>query len=149
MGARRNEWELRADIVEVCRRMHARGYVSAMDGNVSARMGGGRLLATPAGKAKGFLAPEDLVVVDLQGQPVRSGGRPSSEIKLHVAAYRARPDVSAVVHAHPPAAVAHSIAGISLAECILPETVLTLGSAITAHYIHYLRTGLALFRWIQ
>ncbi len=134
MRERRSEWELRADIVEVCRRMYQRGYVSAMDGNVSARLGPDRLLATPAGAAKGYLKAEELVVIDGLGRPVAGRGKPSSEIKVHLAAYRVRPEVGAVVHAHPPATVAHSIAGISLAQCIVPESVLTLGAIASAAY---------------
>jgi L-fuculose-phosphate aldolase len=115
---------LRADIAEVGRRLYARGLVGAADGNVSARRGD-RLLVTPAGVCKGFLTPEQIAVTDLDGRPV--DGQPSTEIAMHVAVYRRRPDVTAVVHAHPPTATGFAVAGVPLDEPYLAETVATLG----------------------
>jgi L-fuculose-phosphate aldolase len=132
------EYELRQEMVRIGRLMWERGYVAAADGNLSARLGSDRLLATPSGLSKGFLSAEDLVVITLDGKPVPSyrgrGQKPSSEILMHLEAYHRRPDVNAVVHAHPPTAVAFSIAGVTLARCILPEVVVTLGGIPTAEY---------------
>ncbi len=128
------ERELRALMVEVGRWMWQRGHVAGTDGNLSARLPDGRVVATPAGVAKGRLQADDLVVTDLAGRVVSGSGIPSSELKLHLAVYRARPDVGAVVHAHPKAAVAHSLAGVSLAQAIIPETVVTLGTIAAARY---------------
>ena len=132
------EYELRQEMVRIGRLIWERGYVAAADGNLSARLGPDRLLATPSGLSKGFLSAEDLVVIGLDGEPVPSyrgrGYKPSSEILMHLEAYRRRPDVNAVVHAHPPAATAFSIAGVTLARCILPEVVVTLGEIPTADY---------------
>jgi L-fuculose-phosphate aldolase len=115
--------------------MAAGGYVVATDGNVSARLEGGRLLVTPSGVPKGELAPADFVVADAKGRPLDAGGPPvSSEIRLHVAAYQERPDIGVVCHAHPPTAVAFSLAGIEIASCILPEIVLAVGNVATAPY---------------
>jgi L-fuculose-phosphate aldolase len=118
--------------------MWERGYVAAADGNLSARLGPDRLLTTPSGMSKGFLSAQDLVVIRLDGEPVPSyrgrGQKPSSEILMHLEVYRQRLDVGAVVHAHPPAATAFSIAGVTLARCILPEVVVTLGGIPTAEY---------------
>lgn len=115
--------------------MHARGYIVASDGNVSVRVGEGRLLVTPSGARKGFMSPEELVVCDLDGRPVRGElHRPSAEIAMHVAVYGERPDVGAVVHAHPPCAVAHTIAGLSLAAPLMPETLCALGEIVMLRY---------------
>jgi len=120
--------------------MWQKGYVAATDGNVSARLGKDRFLCTPSGFSKGLLRPEQLVVVDWEANPVGPAYGaaqellPSSEMLTHLEAYRLRPDVQAVVHAHPPTAVALSIAGISLARCLLPEVVLAFCMIPTAEY---------------
>lgn len=118
----------------MCRRMYERGYIAALDGNVSVRLSERRILATPAGAAKGELDPADLVVTDPEGRVLGGSGRPSTELRVHLAAYRLRPDVHAVVHAHPPAAVAHSLAGVSLTPTVIPETVYTLGTIAATDY---------------
>ncbi len=132
------EHELRQEMVRIGRLMWERGHVAATDGNLSARLGTERLLVTATGHSKGFLSVDDLVVIDLEGEPVASyrgrGQRPSSEILMHLEVYRQRPDVQAVVHAHPPVATAFSIAGVSLARCVLPEVIVMLGSIPTAEY---------------
>ncbi len=137
---RQQEAALREEVVRVCRLMWEKGFVAASDGNVSVRLGDEHLLTTPSGVSKGFLAPSDAVLIDMEGTPVRSVGHaarqatPSSEILLHLEVYRQRPDVQAVVHAHPPLAIAFTIAGISLAQCVLPEVVVNLGSIPTTAY---------------
>jgi L-fuculose-phosphate aldolase len=137
---RKTESDHRADIVEVCRRIYARGYAAASDGNVSVRLGPDRVLTTPSGLSKGYLTPDQLIAIDLESRrlpPFTTANRdlkPSSEIKMHLEAYRQRPDISAVVHAHPPVATACTLAGVSLARCILPEVVLTLVAIPTADY---------------
>ena len=127
------EAEARVAVAEISRRMYARGLIAAADGNVSVRLGKGRLLVTPSGLSKGFLQPGDLVVTDLAGRPV-GAGKPSSEIKMHVFVYARRPDVEAVVHGHPPIATALALAGVSLAQCVLSESCLVLGAVPTARY---------------
>jgi L-fuculose-phosphate aldolase len=139
-GKRITEHELRREMVRVGRLMWERGYVAATDGNLSARLGSDRLLVTPSGLSKGFLSAEELVVMRLNEEtsPHASyrgrGQRPSSEILMHLEVYRLRPDVRAVVHAHPPLSIAFSIAGVSLARCVLPEVIVTLGGIPTAEY---------------
>jgi L-fuculose-phosphate aldolase len=137
-GKRLSEHEMRQEMVRVGRLMWERGYVAATDGNLSARLGGDRLLVTASGLSKGFLSSDNLVVIDLDGDPVSSyrgrGLRPSSEISMHLEVYRQRPDVGAVVHAHPPLATAFSIAGVSLARCVIPEVIVTMGAIPTAEY---------------
>lgn len=132
------EHELRQEMVRVGRLMWERGYLAATDGNLSARLGSGRLLVTPSGLSKGFLSENDLLTIGLDGSPVPSyrgqGQRPSSEILMHLEVYRQRPDVGAAIHAHPPLATACSIAGVSLARCIIPEVIVSLGGIPTAKY---------------
>ena len=117
---------LRREIVAVGRRLYERGLIGGSEGNVSTRLAGGRILATPAGIPKGFLTPESLVVTDLAGRPL-AGGRASSELRMHLRIYALRDDVEAVVHAHPPTATGFAIAGRPLDECVVPEVIATLG----------------------
>jgi len=130
----KSEWEHRQEIVEICRLIHQKGCISATDGNVSVRTGENRIITTPRGFGKGFLTTEDMVVTDLKGRVVFGKRQPSSEIRMHLCVYQLRPDVKAVIHAHPPVATAFTIAGLSLAKCILPEVVLSLGIIPTAEY---------------
>lgn len=134
------EHELCQRIVEIGKLMHQKNFVAAGDGNISARLDRERLLVTPSGFSKGFLDPDQLIVVDLQGEKIAPQFgkwrdlKPSSEIRLHLECYRQRADVRAVIHAHPPHAIACTLAGISLAKCVLPEVVYDLGTIPTAPY---------------
>jgi L-fuculose-phosphate aldolase len=127
---------LRADIVEVGRRLWTRGYVASNDGNISVRIGRDRLLMTPASVSKGFMTPDMMVVTDLEGTLVSGapGQKPSSEIQMHLVVYHARADVGAVVHAHPPLSTGFAVAGIPLDRAVLAEVVTTLGSIPIAEY---------------
>ncbi len=131
-----SESQLRADIVEVGRRLYARGYTASNDGNISVRLDESRMLMTPAGVSKGFMTPDMMVVTDYEGRLVGDAGgrRPSTEIQMHLVAYRERPDVRAVVHAHPPLATGFAVAGIPLDRAVLAEVVTTLGSIPIAEY---------------
>jgi L-fuculose-phosphate aldolase len=128
--------QLRADIVEVGRRLWVRGYVASNDGNISVRLGADRLLMTPANVSKGFMTPDMMVVTDLEGTLISGapGLKPSSEILMHLVAYRERPDVNAVVHAHPPLSTGFAVAGIPLDRAVLAEVVTTLGAIPIAAY---------------
>jgi L-fuculose-phosphate aldolase len=127
------ERELKKLICEIGRRLYGRGLIAGADGNISLRLPRGRILTTPSGCSKGFMTPEEIVVTDLTGAPL-GGGRPSSELALHLAVYRKRPDVGAVVHAHPPTAVAMTVAGVTLEECIMPEVLVYMGTVPTTRY---------------
>jgi L-fuculose-phosphate aldolase len=129
-----SEETLRADIVEVGRRLYARGMVASNDGNISVRLDDGRLLTTPKGVSKGFMKPEMLVITDLQGKKLKGSREPSSEVLMHVVVYEDRPDVTAVVHAHPPTATGFAVAGIALDRAVLAEVVTTLGGIPIAEY---------------
>ena len=129
-----SEPELRRKLVEICHRMYRQGYIAAGDGNVSCKIDEERVLVTPTGFHKGFITEADLVVVDLEGKLLRGAHKPSSEFLMHALAYRERPDVRAVVHAHPPLTVGLALAGVTLAQCVLSETCLVLGPILTAPY---------------
>lgn len=128
------EESLRADIVEVGRRLHARGLVASNDGNISVRLDDQRLLTTPKGVSKGFMTPDMMVTTDLQGRKMAGDREPSSELLMHLAVYELRPDVRGVVHAHPPTATGFAVAGIPLDRAVLAEVVTTLGSIPIADY---------------
>jgi L-fuculose-phosphate aldolase len=125
--------QLKQDIVRICRMLHRKNYLAATDGNVSVRLGD-RVLVTPSGVHKGLMEPDQVITVDLEGAVIAGAGKPSSEIQMHLLAYRLRPDVNAVVHAHLPYATSCTLAGISLLEPILPEVVITLGGIPTSPY---------------
>jgi L-fuculose-phosphate aldolase len=133
-SAAARERALRRELVEVCRWLHARDLIGAAEGNVSARLGPDRFLVTPSGASKARLAPRDLIVASASGA-VRSGrGRASTELRMHLAAYAARPDVCAIVHAHPITAVALTIAGLPPPDDLVPEAAVTLGPIALAPF---------------
>lgn len=114
-------------LTEIGRRVYDRGYVAANDGNLSLRLKDGRILITPTGMSKGFMTPESMVLVDMEGRVLEGGNKPSSEIRVHLAVYRHRPDIHGVCHAHPVHATAFAVAGIPLDRPVLPEAVICLG----------------------
>jgi len=128
------EEQLRAEIVEAGRRLYARRYVASNDGNISARLDEHRLITTPKSVSKGFMTPDMMVIVDLEGKKVAGERDPSTELPMHLEVYRNRPDVNAVVHAHPPLATGFAVAGIPLTRAVLAEVITTLGSIPIAAY---------------
>lgn len=129
------EWKLRREMVETGRRVHEQGFVAATDGNISVRLMGDRMLITPSGVALGELKPADLVYMDFERRVLAGGKKPSSELALHIEVYRRRPDVYAVVHAHPPMANALSFADSqALAARVIPEVVVAFDTIPTTEY---------------
>lgn len=118
---------LRRDMVRVCRRLYERGLIAGPDGNVSVRLGPERILVTPAGMSKVDVEPDDLVEVTAAGRRLRGRHRASSELALHLRIYTRRPDVQAIVHAHPPVATGFAVAGESFVACVLPEIIFQVG----------------------
>ncbi|MDD5938308.1 MAG: class II aldolase/adducin family protein [Clostridiales bacterium] len=119
--------KLRQELCEICHLLYDRGYVVSNDGNVSARTGRGTVLITPSGVGKGRMTPDMLVETDLEGHILSGDRNPSSESKMHWMVYRERPDVMAVVHAHPPMATAFAICRKPLTKRYLAEMVIGLG----------------------
>jgi L-fuculose-phosphate aldolase len=124
----------REEIVRYGRMLHERGFVAAMDGNLSVRLGENRILVTPTCLSKGAMRPADMVVVDMEGQRVSGRRNVTSEIGMHLLIYRMRPDVKAIVHAHPPTATGFAAAGIALTEPLVCEVVMGLGCIPLARY---------------
>jgi len=124
----------RNEIIRVCQRLDSLGFVPATDGNVSVRIDRKSILITPSMLAKGRIRESQLLVTDMAGWVLAGKGKPSSEIKMHLCAYMMRPDVIAIVHAHPPFATAFAAAGLDLKAPLLPELVLTVGPVPLAPY---------------
>lgn len=123
----RGTFAVRREIVTVCRRLYERGLIAGPDGNVSARIAPDRILVTPAGMSKVDVQVDDLIELALDGKQVRGATRASSEVLMHLRIYQRRPDVHAVVHAHPPTATGFSVAGESFDTCVLPEMIFQVG----------------------
>jgi len=128
------ESALRQEIVEVGRRLWQKGFVAANDGNITCRIDDNFVLTTPTGVSKGFMTPDMIVKVDMDGNATEGYLKPSSEIFVHLMIYKERPDVKAVLHAHPPFATAFAVAGISLEHPILPEAILHLDGVPLSPY---------------
>jgi L-fuculose-phosphate aldolase len=130
----KSELSLKKEILQFAHLCYERHLLVAMDGNLSVRLSDGNILCTQAGCHKGLLTEDQLVVIDSKGRKIRGKGQPTSEMAMHLACYAARPDVKAVIHAHPPISIAFTIASVSMAHCVLPEVVLTLGTVPTLPY---------------
>ncbi len=126
MGNRRDY--ITNELVRICGLLDSKCFVANHDGNISVRFEDG-LLATPTAEHKGVITPEMIIRLDSDGKKIEGIGNPFSEIKLHLAAYRARPEAKAVVHAHPPITTAKGLAGSSL-EVMLPEAIISIGKNI-------------------
>lgn len=130
----KNDRQHRAEIVRFGRKIHDLGFVAATDGNLSVRLRPDRVLATPTSMSKGMMQAKDLVVVDMAGRKVSGRRNVSSEIGMHLLIYKLRPDVNAIVHAHPPTATGFAAAGMALDQALCSEVVITLGSIPLARY---------------
>src|SRR5262249_56633146 len=119
---------------QYARRVHERGWIANHEGNLTLRRAEGRILATPTATSKAAVTAERLILVDGNGRVVGGRGKPFSELGLHLAVYAARPDVNAVIHAHPPVATGFAVAGVPLAAPVLAEAVVSLGSIVTVPF---------------
>jgi L-fuculose-phosphate aldolase len=129
-----NEYKIKEQICEIGRRVYAKGFAAANDGNISCRISDNEVICTPTMVCKGFMKCEDMCKVDLEGKQLAGTRKRSSEILLHLAVYKNRPDVKAVVHCHPPHATAFAVAGVPIPQCVLPEVEVFLGDVPTAVY---------------
>lgn len=132
------ERDLRVAIVECGRIAYARGLITANNGNISAKLGDDQVVITPSGLCKGRLDEEDLVIIDMDGNVVKSSPRRklrvSSETPMHLEVYRQRPDARGVIHAHPTHAVALTIADIPFPVDVVPEVLEVLGEVPTTRF---------------
>ncbi len=127
------ERQLRLQIVEIGKKLYANRYIVATDGNISVRMGD-NIIITPASVCKGNMSADDLIVTDLSGKKIRGNGKISSENGMHMEVYKMRPDISAVVHAHPLYSTSFATCGLAIEEPVLPEIILTLKKVPLAKY---------------
>lgn len=127
-------YEHRQDIVRVGKWLHDKSFIAAADGNISVRLDDYTILSTPTCMSKGMLTGEDLVTVDTNGHKTAGFREVSSEIAMHLMIYRVRPDVNAIVHAHPPTATGFAASGMALDQPLVSEILLTLGSVPLAEY---------------
>ena len=128
------ERKYREEIVRYGRMLHARGFVAAMDGNLSVRLDRHRILVTPTCLSKGAMRAGDLVIVGMDGKRIAGRRNVTSEIAMHLLIYEMRPDIHAIVHAHPPTATGFAAAGVALTEPLVCEVVVGLGSIPLARY---------------
>jgi L-fuculose-phosphate aldolase len=133
-GTVMNEWKFRELMCEIGRRIYNKGFAAANDGNISYRLGEDRVLCSPTRVSKGFMKPDDLCIVDLDGKQVSGKRNRSSEILLHLTIMKARPDVRSVVHCHPPHATAFAVAREPIPKCVLPEIEVFLGEVAISPY---------------
>ena len=130
----KSPFEIKKEICEVGLKLWQKGFVAANDGNISVKISENEFYCTPTGVSKASLTPDMIIKVDRDGKKLEGKLNPSSEIKMHMRVYRERPDVNAVVHAHPPVATAFTVADIDLDQYVLPEAVLTIGAVPTCDY---------------
>jgi L-fuculose-phosphate aldolase len=130
----KTEREHREDIVQIGQLVFQKGWVAANDGNITIRLDADRILATPTGVCKGMMHPDDLIVMDTQGNKISGRLQGTSEIGMHLTVYKMRPDIKAVLHAHPPVATGYATAGRSLDQALLPEVIIGLGCVPLADY---------------
>src|SRR6201986_4701350 len=130
-----NEYKLKEQMCEIGRRLYARGFAAANDGNITIRLNDKEILCTPTMVSKGFMKPDDICKVDYEGKQLAGSKRRTSEVLLHLAVYKTRPDVHAVVHCHPPHATAFAVAGEPIPKCVLPEVEVFVGEVPIAKYV--------------
>ena len=130
----KNTKVLRNEIIDVGKRMYDRGFVASNDGNISARIDSEKILITPTGVSKGFMKPDDLIIVDMEGKLLSGNKKQSSESNMHLQVYKNRPDVNSVCHSHPPYATGFAVAGIPMDAMVLPEVIITLGIIPVVEY---------------
>ncbi len=126
--------EISNQIVTICKALYDRGFVTATDGNVSARLSNGNILTTPTSINKGRVTEDDLVEVTISGSPIDAARVPSMELGMHLFIYQQRPDINAIVHAHPSYATGFATARIALDQPLFPEVVFGLGPIPLAEF---------------
>ncbi len=128
------ESALRAELARTARRLYDRGLTTALDGNLSVRLDSRSFLITPSGLDKASLRPDAMLRIDGAGRVLEGAGKPSMETPMHLAVYEERPEVRAVIHAHPPTVIAFTLTGVPLTAGCLPEAMLAFGEIAVARY---------------
>jgi L-fuculose-phosphate aldolase len=134
MESYKTESQYRSDIIEICKRVYRNGWVASNDGNISIKIAPNAVLCTPTGMSKGYLTPDQLVKVDMDGNKLEGELEASSEVKIHLDVYKNKKGINSAVHAHPPYSTAYAVAGIPLDQCVIPEIIVSLGSIPLTEY---------------
>jgi L-fuculose-phosphate aldolase len=129
-----NVHRMRQEICEIGDRIYKKGFAAANDGNITYRVNEREVLCTPTMVSKGFLKPEDICLIDMEGKQLAGHRKRSSEALLHLEIMKARPDVKSVVHCHPPHATAFAVVGEAIPQCVLPEVEVFLGEVPITKY---------------
>ena len=129
-----NIHKIKQDICDIGRRIYNRQFAAANDGNITVRVSDNEVLCTPTLHCKGFLKPDDIALVDMEGNQIAGRKKRSSEALLHLEIYRQRPEIRSVVHCHPPHATAFAIAREPIPQCVLPEVEVFLGDVPITKY---------------
>jgi len=129
-----NEAKLRAEIVCYGQKLHQARFIAGADGNLSSRLDNNTILITPSGKSKGYLEPQELLIIDLQGNLIKGDGQPSSEYKMHTVIYQHCPDIGAIIHAHPQITTAYTMADRKFTTEALPEGIISLSNLVWLDY---------------
>lgn len=129
-----NESMYRNEIIEVGKRLYFKDFVASNDGNISIRISENEILITPTGVSKGFMSADQILKVDMQGSVITGFMKPTTEMKMHLAVYRNRKDVNAIVHAHPPTATGFAVSGYTFDKVTLPEVIFNLGKIELSEY---------------
>ncbi len=129
-----NVHKLKQEICEIGRRIYDKGFAAANDGNITVRISENEFLCTPTMHSKGFLKPDDISIIDMEGNQIAGRKKRSSEALLHLEIYRQRDDIKSVVHCHPPHATAFAVAREPIPQCVLPEVEIFLGDVPITRY---------------
>ncbi len=129
-----NVHKIKQEICEIGDRLYKKGFAAANDGNISYRVSDSEVVCTPTGISKGFMKPDDMCMVDMDGKQIGGRLKATSEIKLHLAIMKERPEIKSIVHCHPPHATAFGIAREPIPQCVLPEVEIFLGDVPIAKY---------------
>ncbi len=129
-----NVHKIKQDICEIGRRIYAKGFAAANDGNITVRISDNEVLCTPTMHSKGFLKPDDISTIDMTGKQIAGRKKRSSEALLHLEIYKQRPELKSVVHCHPPHATAFAVAREPIPQCVLPEVEVFLGDVPITKY---------------
>ncbi|MCA9196274.1 MAG: class II aldolase/adducin family protein [Planctomycetales bacterium] len=129
-----NAHKIKQDICEIGRRIYAKGFAAANDGNITVRISENEVLCTPTMHSKGFLKPDDISTIDMTGKQIAGRKKRSSEALLHLEIYKQRPEIKSVVHCHPPHATAFAVAREPIPQCVLPEVEVFLGDVPITKY---------------
>jgi len=129
-----NVHKIKQEICDIGDRLYKKGFAAANDGNITYRLSENEVVCTPTLITKGFMKPDDLCIVDMEGKQLSGRRKRTSEVMLHLAIMKARPEIKSVVHCHPPHATAFGVAREPVPQCVLPEVEIFIGNVPITKY---------------